>query len=145
MMKQLLGAVGRWFDARLGFRKSLLPMLTHPVPRAVAGPQGWWYVFGSASVTLLAIQVVTGIGLALVYVPAADKAYESLLYLNNQQPLGGLPIQARRKPEQGETEGNQCQSFGAAAGDPGLGDGERRYRQQRHAPDRQRAGHPLAV
>ena len=49
---------------------------------------GWWYVFGSASLTLFLIQILTGIGLALVYVPAADKAYESLLYLNYQQPLG---------------------------------------------------------
>ena len=63
-------------------------MLTHPIPRGAAGPMGWWYVFGSASITLLAIQIVTGIGLALVYVPAADKAYESLLYLNYEQPLG---------------------------------------------------------
>src|SRR3954449_12571796 len=83
-------SVGRWLDARLGFRASILPMLTHPIPRGAAGPQGWWYVFGSASITLLAIQVVTGIGLALVYVPTADQAYESLLYLNNEHPLGGL-------------------------------------------------------
>ena len=34
------------------------------------------------------IQILTGIGLALVYVPAADKAYDSLLYLNYEQPLG---------------------------------------------------------
>ena len=49
---------------------------------------GWWYVFGSASMTLLIIQILTGIGLALVYVPSADKAYDSLLYLNYEQPLG---------------------------------------------------------
>ena len=49
---------------------------------------GWWYVFGSASLTLLLIQILTGIGLALVYVPAADKAYESLLFLDYEQPLG---------------------------------------------------------
>ncbi len=49
---------------------------------------GWWYVFGSASLTLLMIQILTGIGLALVYVPSADKAYDSLLYLNYEQPLG---------------------------------------------------------
>ena len=83
-----LRTLGRWFDARLHARDTLLPMLRHPVPRTVAGPMGWWYVFGSASLTLLIIQILTGIGLALVYVPAADKAYESLLYLNYQQPLG---------------------------------------------------------
>src|SRR5262249_36512475 len=38
--------------------------------------------------TLLVIQILTGIGLALVYVPAADKAYDSLLWLDYQQPLG---------------------------------------------------------
>ncbi len=49
---------------------------------------GWWYVFGSASMTLLMIQVITGVGLALVFVPSADKAYDSLLYLNYEQPAG---------------------------------------------------------
>ena len=81
-------AIGAWFEARLGLRTSLGPMLTHPIPKTVAGPMGWWYVFGSASLTLFMIQIVTGIGLALVYVPAADQAYESLLFLNYEQPLG---------------------------------------------------------
>jgi ubiquinol-cytochrome c reductase cytochrome b subunit len=90
MIRRLVGLLGEWIDARVRFRSTLLPVLTHPIPRGAAGPQGWWYVFGSASITLLMIQIVTGIGLALVYAPTADKAYESLLYLNNQQPLGGL-------------------------------------------------------
>jgi ubiquinol-cytochrome c reductase cytochrome b subunit len=90
MFRRLLVSVGEWLDARVQFRSSLLPALTHPIPRSAAGPKGWWYVFGSASLTLLMIQILTGIGLALVYVPAADKAYESLLYLNKEQPLGGL-------------------------------------------------------
>jgi ubiquinol-cytochrome c reductase cytochrome b subunit len=83
-----LKKIGHWCDARLGFSETLLPMMQHPVPRAIEGPLGWWYVFGSASLTMFVIQIVTGIGLALVYVPAADKAYESLLFLNYQQPLG---------------------------------------------------------
>ncbi|HEV3415734.1 MAG TPA: hypothetical protein VG056_02940, partial [Pirellulales bacterium] len=66
-----LGTIGRWLDARLHARDTLMPMLRHPVPRSVAGPMGWWYVFGSASLTLLIIQILTGIGLSLVYVPAA--------------------------------------------------------------------------
>jgi ubiquinol-cytochrome c reductase cytochrome b subunit len=87
-MKRWLFAVGHWFDARLRLRATLVPMMEHPIPRAAAGPMGWWYVFGSASFTLLLIQILTGIGLALVYVPSADKAYESLLYMNYDQYLG---------------------------------------------------------
>ena len=34
------------------------------------------------------LQVVTGICLALVYVPSASEAYRSLLVLNSEQPLG---------------------------------------------------------
>src|SRR5207249_3262310 len=62
-MKQRLQTLGRWFDARLSLRTSLWPMLTHPVPKELAGPMGWWYVFGSASLTMLTIQILTGIGL----------------------------------------------------------------------------------
>jgi len=83
-MKRILG----WLEARLSLRDSVGPMLMHPIPRGAAGPMGWWYVFGSASMTLLGIQVLSGIGLSLVYVPTADQAYESLVYLNYQQPLG---------------------------------------------------------
>ncbi len=87
-MYRLLQALGNWCDARLGVRAVLMPMLRHPVPRAIEGPMGWWYVFGSASMTLLGIQILTGIGLALVYVPSASQAYESLLFLDYEQPLG---------------------------------------------------------
>jgi ubiquinol-cytochrome c reductase cytochrome b subunit len=87
-MKRWLHAVGNWLDARLKVRESILPMLRHPIPKGAAGPMGWWYVFGSASLTLLLLQILTGVGLTLVYVPAADNAYESLLYLDYDQPLG---------------------------------------------------------
>src|SRR5262245_53663688 len=83
-----MGRILAWFERRLKFGESLKPMLEHPVPRSLESPKGWWYVFGSASLTLLLIQIATGIGLALVYVPTADQAYESLLYLNYEQHLG---------------------------------------------------------
>jgi ubiquinol-cytochrome c reductase cytochrome b subunit len=84
----LLRRLGDWFDVRLRFSDTILPMMRHPIPRSSAGPLGWWYVFGSASMTLLMLQILTGIGLALVYVPSADKAYDSLLYLDYEAPLG---------------------------------------------------------
>ncbi len=55
-----LRRLGEWFDRRLGLRESLLPLLRHPIPRSVDGPMGWWYVFGSASMTLLAVQILDG-------------------------------------------------------------------------------------
>jgi ubiquinol-cytochrome c reductase cytochrome b subunit len=87
-MKRWLFAVGNWCDARLRLRSTMLPMMRHPIPREVAGPMGWWYVFGSASLTLLLVQILTGIGLSLVFVPSADKAYDSLLALNYDVTLG---------------------------------------------------------
>src|SRR6201987_1185670 len=83
-MKRLL----QWFESRLNLREAVGPMLLHPIPRGAAGPMGWWYVFGSASRSLLLVQILTGIGLALVYVPSADKAYDSLLSLNYDVALG---------------------------------------------------------
>ena len=87
-MKRWLPAVGNWFDGRLRLRATLVPMMEHPIPREVAGPMGWWYVLGSASLAMLVIQILTGIGLALVYVPSADKAYDSLVYMDYEQTLG---------------------------------------------------------
>src|SRR5262245_19827256 len=80
-----LQSIGRWLDARLKVSESILPMMLHPIPKGAAGPMGWWYVFGSASLTLLLVQILTGIGLAMVYVPSASEAYESLEYLNYHQ------------------------------------------------------------
>ncbi len=84
----MLKSLGLWLDSRLKLRETIMPMLKHPIPKGAAGPMGWWYVFGSASMTLLMLQILTGIGLALVYVPSADQAYRSLQYLNYEQPWG---------------------------------------------------------
>jgi ubiquinol-cytochrome c reductase cytochrome b subunit len=59
--------------------------MAHPVPRRTAS---WFYVFGSAALTVLALQVVTGILLALLYVPSAGEAWNSLQALNHQVSAG---------------------------------------------------------
>jgi ubiquinol-cytochrome c reductase cytochrome b subunit len=86
MWRSLFG----WLESRLRIGDALMPMMKHPIPAGAAGPMGWWYVFGSASMTLLFLQIATGIGLALIYVPAADQAYESLQHLNYVAPGGWL-------------------------------------------------------
>jgi ubiquinol-cytochrome c reductase cytochrome b subunit len=75
-----------WFEFRLGLRENVVPLMRHPVPSGL----GWWYIFGSATMTLFIMQAVTGVCLSLVYVPSADQAYESLEYLNNRHVLGWL-------------------------------------------------------
>jgi len=74
-----------WFDFRLKLGAPITEAVTHPVPRNTAS---WWYVFGSASFVLLMLQIVTGILLAIVYVPSAGEAWNSLQVLNQQLPLG---------------------------------------------------------
>ena len=84
-MKERLTRLGRWLDARLQVGEAIVSVAEHPVPRSSAS---WWYVFGSATLVVFVLQVVTGICLATVYTPAADRAWDSLIYLNYSQPLG---------------------------------------------------------
>ena len=55
------------------------------MPRNTAS---WWYVFGSAALTVFILQLVTGILLALIYVPSAGEAWSSLQALNHDVTLG---------------------------------------------------------
>ena len=81
----VLTRVGRWFDDRLQVGKEAMETLGHPVPRQTAS---WFYVFGSAALTVFGLQVVTGILLALLYVPSAGEAWNSLQMLNYQVSAG---------------------------------------------------------
>jgi len=74
-----------WIDHRLGLAKPIVEAAEHPIPASSAS---WWYVFGSAATVLLGLQVITGILLALVYVPSASEAWNSLQFLNHNITLG---------------------------------------------------------
>jgi ubiquinol-cytochrome c reductase cytochrome b subunit len=82
---RLIKDLGEWFDFRLKLGKPIREAMEHPVPRNTAS---WAYVFGSASLTVMILQFITGICLAFVYVPAADGAWNSLQTLNYQQAFG---------------------------------------------------------
>src|ERR1700759_3718499 len=81
----ILKTIYNWLELRLQLEAPVKDAAMHPVPRKTAS---WWYVFGSAAFTLLILQVVTGILLALVYVPSAGQAWSSLNVLNHQLDLG---------------------------------------------------------
>ena len=82
---RLIERVGKWLDQRLKVGESIRETAGHRVPRDTAS---WFYVFGSAALTVFLLQIVTGILLALIYVPSAGEAWNSLQTLNHQIALG---------------------------------------------------------
>jgi ubiquinol-cytochrome c reductase cytochrome b subunit len=82
---RLISQIGQWLDKRLQLAAPVKEAADHPVPRNTAS---WWYVFGSAALTVLVLQLITGILLALTYVPSAAEAWNSLQALNHDVSLG---------------------------------------------------------
>jgi ubiquinol-cytochrome c reductase cytochrome b subunit len=80
-----LKQIGDWFGARLQIGPAIRESMEHRVPSKSAS---WWYVFGSAALTVFILQVFTGILLAIIYVPSAAEAWNSLQYLNHGVTLG---------------------------------------------------------
>jgi ubiquinol-cytochrome c reductase cytochrome b subunit len=78
---RLIRQVGNWFDERLQLAAPIRETMEHPIPRDTAS---WAYVFGSAAMTVFGLQLVTGILLALIYVPSVGEAWNSLQILNHQ-------------------------------------------------------------
>src|ERR1700759_86072 len=68
-------AFTRWLDSRLPIiRFSHDTMLTFPTPRNL----NFWYAFGGILTFCLGVQIVTGIVLAMHYVPHATMAFNSV-------------------------------------------------------------------
>ena len=82
---RMIDAVRDWFDQRLQLGGVIRETVEHRIPRETAS---WFYVFGSGALAILGLQVVTGILLALVYVPSAGEAWNSLQTLNHTISLG---------------------------------------------------------
>jgi ubiquinol-cytochrome c reductase cytochrome b subunit len=82
---RLVRNIAAWFDRRLQLAAPIREISEHPVPRNTAS---WWYVFGSAALVIFLLQIVTGILLALVYVPSGAEAWSSLQTLNHDVTLG---------------------------------------------------------
>ena len=85
MLRRLRAIVG-WTEDRSGAIGFVAPILTHRVPRNAK----WWYVFGSATLMFFSIQLVSGVLLATLYAPSAADAYQSLVYIDTQVPMGWM-------------------------------------------------------
>ncbi len=69
-----------WIESRTGFISMAKDFLTEDIP----GGASYWYVFGSATLFAMILQIVTGIFLTFFYAPSAATAWESTraIYLN---------------------------------------------------------------
>jgi ubiquinol-cytochrome c reductase cytochrome b subunit len=67
-----------WVDSRTGIRSLLHEALDEPIPGGVR----WAYVFGSGLLYLFLSQIVTGVFLALYYVPSSDHAHTTVSYIS---------------------------------------------------------------
>jgi ubiquinol-cytochrome c reductase cytochrome b subunit len=82
---RLIQLIGKWLDARLQIGADIRETVEHRIPRETSS---WFYVFGSAAFVVFILQIVTGILLALIYVPSGAEAWNSLQTLNHSVSLG---------------------------------------------------------
>jgi quinol---cytochrome c reductase cytochrome b subunit, bacillus type len=84
-------AVVDWLDARFPFTEDVDKALYQRVPNFA---NAFYYCFGGMVFVLIALQLVTGVLLALYYVPDATgnpaPAYNSVLFIQNNVYLGWL-------------------------------------------------------
>lgn len=74
-----------WLDERLGLTTIYNVVLDRKVPKV-----NWWFTLGSASAILFLLQGVTGMFLAVYYVPSPQSAYDSIQFIMNGVAFGWL-------------------------------------------------------
>jgi ubiquinol-cytochrome c reductase cytochrome b subunit len=80
------GRFFRWLDRRTGIDSLLRAALDEPIP----GGASLAYVFGSGLLFLFLSQVITGVFLALYYVPSADHAHTTIAYITKEVTAGSF-------------------------------------------------------
>jgi len=73
-----------WFNKRTGIRNIMRASLDEPIP----GGARWAYIFGSGLLFIFISQVITGLCLALYYVPSAGSAHTSVAYITKEVAAG---------------------------------------------------------
>src|SRR5438552_161100 len=76
----------RWLDRRTGLDSLLDHALDEPIP----GGAKIAYVFGSGLLFLFLSQIVTGVFLAMYYVPSADHAHTTVAYITKEVTGGSF-------------------------------------------------------
>ena len=79
-----LNGVTDWLHSRTGYRTARHHLLEEPIPSGA----GWWFTTGSIVLFLLTIQLVTGVVLAMYYVPSPADAYDSVRFIGERLAFG---------------------------------------------------------
>ena len=82
----MLSRVTKWLNDRWPFST----VIGAALDEEIVGGSRYAYTLGSAVLTIILIQVATGIFQILFYVPTVDHAYNSLGYLRTKVPFGWL-------------------------------------------------------
>lgn len=81
-----MGMVFDWLDRLFGIRAPHKNFLQRSVP----GRLSYLYCLGGVAFTLVVLLVLTGMMLSFHYVPSEAEAYQSVLRITREVPLGGL-------------------------------------------------------
>jgi len=73
-----------WIDERVNGTGIYTAMLSRKVPKGT----NWFYTLGSSVMFIFAMQAITGVFLAMYYVPSATQAYASISHITNDVFLG---------------------------------------------------------
>lgn len=82
----LLVQIWAVIDDRTGLSELVVPIFSHLVPPDIK----WQYVFGSATLFVFIVQVVTGTALATIYIPSTQDAYKSIQFITSEATFGSL-------------------------------------------------------
>src|SRR6202166_579943 len=75
-----------WLDRRTGVDAALRSALYEPIP----GGARFAYIFGSGLLFIFISQVITGVFLALYYIPSADHAHTTVAYITKAVTAGSF-------------------------------------------------------
>jgi quinol-cytochrome oxidoreductase complex cytochrome b subunit len=81
----MMAKFGNWMNERLGWQGVWEAIFLRKIPHV-----NWLYTLGSATLFVAVNQAITGILLTLYYVPTPDHAYDSVVYITTQLPMGWL-------------------------------------------------------
>lgn len=79
-------SMGEWLDERTGIKRYWESKKRLLIPDHVT----FFYCFGGISFTILILQLLTGLPMLFFYVPRPEEAFNSILYMSNEVPLGWL-------------------------------------------------------